>query len=281
MHMVYRNADEALRRRRDELLAARRVEVAELPAGVRAVYSRRQARRVAGGIGILGAVVMATCAALRVAGLTTILQTTWLAMAAVYLAARLAASLRVRRLLDESFLATDDPAADVERFEHLTAKQVVLEAAARIERRSVALPMVALALLLPLTLHYLVAATVRATMPRPHDFDAWISMSLLFVGHCHLVLAYQAWSFAQSLRAAREPQLVGLLADRAGWHAWGVTIAWSVVAGFVLLAVIPIAGIALLIIAPVLVGATGLTFIPAMFNRMGRKVRRERTVLQS
>jgi hypothetical protein len=279
--MVYRNADEALRRRRDELLTTRQLELQALPAQVIEIYSRRQARRVAGMIGILGANVMAVCAALRLAGLTTILQLAWLIMLMVYVAARLASTRHARALLWRTFTAGESVEADVEKFGSLTPRGLILEEAARIERRSVAMPMIALALLLPLSLHYLVVATVRVSMPMASDFDSWISMSLLFVGHCHLVLAYHAWSFAQSLRGARDAEVVGLIADRAGWKAWGVTIAWSVVAGFILLAVMPIAGIAMLVIAPVLVGATGLTFIPAMFNRMGKKVRLERTALEA
>jgi hypothetical protein len=72
---------------------------------------------------------------------------------------------------------------------------------------------------------------------------------------------------------------VGLLADRAGWHAWGVTILSSIVAGALLLVVVPVAGVALIIVAPAVVAATGLAFIPAMFTRMGRRVREERLLL--
>lgn len=277
--MVYRDAEEALRQRRDELLARRRLEVARLPPVVRSVYARREARRITGAVGIAGAFVLAVCAALRVDGLTTILQGTWISMILVYILARAVADGRLRRLLAATFAPGEDVAGDLLRFEEIGPQQVVMRLAAPIERKSVALPMIALALLLPLTLHFVVVATVRGEVPRGRDFDGWISMSLLFVGHCHLVLAYHAWSFAQKLRSAREGHAMATIADRAGWRAWGVTIAWSVLAGFILLAVVPIAGIALFIVAPVLVGATGLTFIPAMFSKMGRKVRRERMVL--
>ena len=72
---------------------------------------------------------------------------------------------------------------------------------------------------------------------------------------------------------------MGLIADRAGWQAWGVTIASSLVAGVLLLIVVPIAGVALVVVAPAVVAATGLAFVPAMFSRMGRRIREERLLL--
>jgi len=44
--------------------------------------------------------------------------------------------------------------------------------------------------------------------------------------------------------------------------------------------VVPIVGIALLVVAPVLVACTGLVFIPLMFSVMGRRIAQERAVFQ-
>jgi hypothetical protein len=277
--MVYRNAEEALRRRRDELVCQRQLEVATLPAVVPGVYVRRSARVVAGAVGIACASFLASAAAVQRDGLTTILQASWLCMAGTYLFGRMAAQAHVRSVLERTFAPAESAAGDVLRLEGLSPAGVVRELAERIEWRSVALPMTALALFLPLSLHYLVAAMLRVSVPNGHDFDGWISMSLLFVGHCHVVLAYQAWRFARVLRATRDVFSVGLIADRSGWHAWGITIASSLVAGVLLLLIVPIAGIALVIVAPAVVAATGLAFIPAMFTRMGRRIREERLLL--
>jgi len=160
-----------------------------------------------------------------------------------------------------------------------TARHWTFPYALAIEWRSVWVPMAALALLVPLSLHYLVVAGLRAGVPDAHEFDGWISLSLLCVGHCHLVLCWQAWRFGRALREQPDVFSVGLLADRAGWHAWGVTIASSIVAGMAVLVVVPIAGVALIVVAPAVVAATGLAFIPTMFIRMGRKVREERLLL--
>ena len=277
--MVYRSAEEALRRRREELLTQRQLEVATLPAVVPAVYARRRARIVAGAMGVACAVFMAISAALRREGLTTILQAAWLCMVGVYVFARSAALAHVQGQLDRAFTATDDVGGDVLRLEAVTPATVVREMAEKLEWWSIAVPMTAMALLLPLTLHYIVALVLRVSVPDGRDFDGWISLSLLFVGHCHVVLAYQAWRFARALRETPDVFSVGLIADRSGWQAWGVTIASSLVAGVLLLVVVPIAGIALVVVAPAVVAATGLAFIPTMFSRMGRRIREERLLL--
>ena len=277
--MVYRNADEALRRRRDELVCQRQLEVATLPAVVPGVYVRRSARVYAGAVGVACAAFMAAAAAARRDGLTTILQASWLCMGGTYFLARIAAQAHVKRVLERSFTPAASVESDVLRLEALTPALVVRELAERIEWRSVALPMTSLALFLPLSLHYLVATMLRVSAPNGHDFDGWISLSLLFVGHCHIVLAYQAWRFARVLRGTRDVFSVGLIADRSGWHAWGITILSSLVAGVLLLLIVPIAGIALVIVAPAVVAATGLAFIPTMFTRMGRRIREERLLL--
>jgi hypothetical protein len=277
--MVYRSADEALRRRRDELAATRQLEAAALPDAVAAVYGRRRARLDAGICGIACAGVLVAAAALRQSGLTSILHASWICMAAVYLFSREAARHHLARAMGRSFSPTGTVEEDVLRMGELRPAGVVKQLAEQIEWRSVWVPMAALALLVPLSLHYLVVAALHAAVPDAHEFDGWISLSLLCVGHCHVVLCWQAWRFARALREQPDVFSVGLLADRSGWHAWGVTIASSIAAGMLLLVVVPIAGVALIIVAPAVVAATGLAFIPTMFMRMGRKVREERLLL--
>src|SRR5262245_59500666 len=105
--MVYRDADEALRRRRDELLAARLRELQGLPSEVTAVYARRHARRAAGIVGIGGAAVLGLAALARAPGLTVILQATWLALLVTYVGVHMVTRMSVRRLLWRTFVPTD------------------------------------------------------------------------------------------------------------------------------------------------------------------------------
>jgi hypothetical protein len=289
--MVYRSADDALRRRRDELIGHRQLEVLALPEAVSAVYVRRRARADAGIMGIAAAAALVLAAALRQGGLTTILHVAWASMAAVYLVSRLSARRKLAAVLAHTYSPTGSAEDDLLRLGELHPARVVKDLADAIEWRSVTLPMTALAMLLPLSLHYLFVLAVRLGVPDAADFDGWISLSLLCVGHCHVVLAAQVWRFAERVRVTGDVFSVGLLADRSGWHAWGLTIASSVVAGMLLLAVIPVAGIAvpsmvvplaisaLVVVAPAVVAVTGLAFIPPMFSRMGKKVREERLLL--
>jgi hypothetical protein len=289
--MVYRSANDALRRRRDELVLERQFELLALPEAVSSVYVRRRARADSGVMGIVAAAALVLAAALQQGGLTTILQLAWVSMAAVYVVSRLAARRRVRAEMAQAFLPTDDVDEDVRRLAELRPARVVKELADAVEWRSIAMPMTALAMLLPLSLHYLFVTVVQLGAPIEAEFDAWISLSLLCVGHCHVVLAAQAWRFARQASHTGDVFSVGLLADRSGWHAWGLTIASSVVAGTLLLVVLPVAGIAvpalvvplaisaLVVVAPAVVAVTGLTFIPPMFSRMGKKIREERLLL--
>jgi hypothetical protein len=182
-------------------------------------------------------------------------------------------------------------AGDVRRLTDLRPARIAKELADAVEWRSVAMPMTALAMILPLTLQLAFVSAVRVAPPDRATFDAWIGLSLLCVGHCHVVLAAQVWRFADRVRATDDAFTVGLVADRAGWRAWGLSIAFSVVAGLLLLLALPLCDVALpaillplavsalAVIAPALVAVTGLAFIPAMFGLMGRCLREERLLL--
>lgn len=278
--MVYRDADEALRHRRDELRARRQREWAALPAAVPMVYVRRRARAMAGLVGIGGALVLALAALTQERGLTAILQASWLSIFGAYGLARFAARAEIDRARVESLAPTDDFAADILRLEELTAGQVVRELADRLERRSVALPMAALALLLPLTSHYVCATVFRVVGPSgARDFDGWIRLSLLFVGHCHLILAIHAWRFARTLRATTDALAVQKVATRSAWTAWRTTVVSSVGAGLLMFLVLPILGLALVMLAPALVALTGLACTFPVFARMASCLREERLLL--
>jgi hypothetical protein len=278
--MLYRNADEALRRRRDELVAERRAELNALPPGLAQAYARRSGRIVAGATGLGFAVALVLTAGVRRAGMTGILEVAWPAVLGVYAVARVLARLHLGRALAQTHAPTENLHGDILRLEELGPRAQAQSMVDALESWSIALPMAALALLLPLSLHYLALTILRASLPRMTDFDVWISLSILLVGHCHIVLAYHSWRLARALRETQDVFALGLVADRLGWRALGVTIGWSLLAGVLLLVPFPIAGVLVLTIAPLLVAVTGVFFIPAMFSRMGRRVREERLALR-
>jgi len=152
----------------------------------------------------------------------------------------------------------------------------VAAAARPLERAATAVPMMALALLLPLTIHFIVYAGIAGASGRvdTYAFDKWIAISLVIVGHCHLILAYLCWRFA---RAGVGRGGVGV--DDQGWLAWWIVIVASVFSGLVLVFFLPYAALALVFVVPGLVTTTGLLFIPALFGRAARRIRHERGLL--
>ena len=127
-------------------------------------------------------------------------------------------------------------------------------------------PLAALALLAPLTLHYLYYLATEAPVARG-SFDGWIGLSIAVVGHCHLLLAVLCWRFARRVRRRSAAEL-GHAPARDGWVALGLVTLASLVPG-----------VALLGIPVLLVAVTGLLFIPAMFHWASLRVRRERHAL--
>ncbi len=80
--MIYRDAEDAHRQRREELLRERRGQLDDLPLAALAVYTRRQGRIAAGWAGIAVAACLMVCAITRFHGLTTMLWLGWPAMIA-------------------------------------------------------------------------------------------------------------------------------------------------------------------------------------------------------
>jgi hypothetical protein len=241
-------------------------------ARAESVHARRTARIWAGTAGILGAAAIAGTTAARylaeakaLEGVpTALLLVSWLAMAVAYAAGIAVADVRLRAFVDRP-RRTGDPRTDACRLEEALPE---IDQRARVdamERASVALPMIAAALLVPLSIHlpfYVLAGKAVA------GFDAWIACSGVVVGHAHLALAYLSWSFAQKARRATVFEVAAGKAG-SGWTAWLITVAVSALPGVVLLA-----------IPPALTLATGLLFIPAMFGVMKRRIVRERRALR-
>lgn len=113
----------------------------------------------------------------------------------------------------------------------------------RDDRRSVAaavLPSVGIALVLPLTIHLVVATLLYPT----RSFDEWVKYSLLLVSVAHLVFAFLVGLRAAAIAQGRQPISVGTI--------YYATVCTGGVPGLVL--VLPL----------VLVALTGLPILPLL-----------------
>jgi hypothetical protein len=288
----YRLADETLVvARRDALLRARRAEADALLAGgspVASAYTARVVRSAFGLAGVVMAVLLVDAAVTGGVPLTPILDASWLILGVVVLLARPLSALSLRAELGRAFTPSGDARADIPILERTSAERAVALAADRLEERSVALPLSALALLLPLTLHRMGAFLLDASgvrMPLLGAFgasrpmDAWIKASMVMVGHCHVLLVILACAFARDLR--RHPDFPEMsLGERAGWGAFAWTSLASIPAATLCLTLWPLEGWLPFLLIPTLVTVTGLTFIPPSFLAMGRTIARERTSIR-
>jgi hypothetical protein len=163
-----------------------------------------------------------------------------------------------------------DLGADLARLEAVEPLRDARDLATAWERRSAALPMAAISLLAPLTLHGMVwfglARTTEAGSGL-EDFGSWIALSVIIVGHAHLALLVCAVRWAWRLRRVDTFEL-----RASGGKGWGTALLVS--AG---IACLP--GVVLLAIPPILVAVTGLAFVPLMYHLMARTIERERTAL--
>jgi hypothetical protein len=252
-----------------EMKLARETVEPLLPS-LRAIGAARIARAVAGGVGIFGtiATVVLACVgdradptyALVGSGLgvigTYVLVRTSLAIGGALLPKRLPLP-KLTGMLQEDLARIDasDPL-------HPIYRQV-----AALEVWSTALPLVALSLLMPLTLHYAFLALFGTESAG--DFGTWIRISMIVVGHAHLALMGMAIAFARKMRRSTSEDLGAMRIHREWAKAWGLAIGVSALPGVVLLAV-----------PPILSAITGLVFIPLMFVLMRRCVMNERALLE-
>jgi hypothetical protein len=165
-----------------------------------------------------------------------------------------------------------NPSVDLARLQKVDPLRDACDIAMSWERRSAALPMAAMSLLTPLTLHGIVwFALARPTSVASgmDDFGVWVALSAIIVGHAHLALLVCAVRWAYKLRSVETTELrIGL------GRGWGTALLVS--AG---VACLP--GIALLAIPPILVLVTGLAFVPLMYHFIARTIARERVALEA
>ncbi|MFT3768843.1 MAG: hypothetical protein QM820_25645 [Minicystis sp.] len=265
---AYRDATEGARIRHADL-SARRARDERALADAQLARGRRSGRIAAGAAGIIGAVALVGTTLVHafghghpIAGVpTAVLLGAWPAMVLAYLGGR--DDLR-RRLLTSNERLARDLHAEIARLEQTLPVARVREQAARLERLSVALPLVAIALLAPLTLHALAFLLASGSL---REFDGWIALSLAIVGHAHVVLAWRGWRYARRLRDEDSATV------RGGWlHEAQATYGYTVLAS-------AIPGALLILLPPFLTGLTGFFVIPLAFYVMARRVVTERALL--
>lgn len=284
MVLAYRNDEEVLQARLGSLLDSRSAEIAGIPTELRDVYARRVARAVAGGLASLGG-----AAVLLGGGLSCIAGGSWGKLGAqetggtlvallggsvlVGALALLPARLLARRAFDSSISKalslSGSVRIDLVRVERAQPRRIARDLVQRHEALSASLPLVAAALLAPLGIHLLIWFFATGGLAATHlgAFDTWIALTAPIAGLAHLVLAGLGARFGLRLRERSTAEL-RIKPSRDGWIALAITAFAGMIPGALLV-----------LIPPVLIGLTGLAFIPYSFYRMNRAVLREREIV--
>jgi hypothetical protein len=302
MRTTYRDDLAAARIQRDELLARRRAELDDALARGGWVYVDRVARSVAGLTAIAGAVLVALLAAFngvtgafgepsfarypRTHATSGVLTASLILVCAGAVAAYFAGRRSARRALASFTRATlpaagEDVHADLERLRASPPPSRILEMAAARERAGVTYPLMGFVLLAPLAIHFVVYSFFQLPMSgrlaETRDFDRWIAVSVLVVGHCHVVAALLqrrlgglmiAWD--NDALAAGEPRSLGVL----GW-----TIFASFLPGLIAFLKEPGLGVVIGLLVAIFVAVTGVVVIPTSASWMRRRLVVERAAL--
>jgi hypothetical protein len=284
MVLAYRSDEDVLQARLGSLLEFRQTEVVGVSAELRNVYARRVARTVAGGVATAAGVAMMLGGAIWAltnrswfstspphgdGALIGFLLGGAAAAALVYQPAGLLASMKFDRAVSNALSLSGNVRIDLVRVERAQPRRIAADLVERAESWSASLPLVGMALLGPLLLHFLVwiAYTGGGAAFRLSAFDAWIGMTVPIAGLAHLVLAFRAAAYGPRLRAKSTRELQ-LMPSHYGW----MSLVFTAVAGL-------IPGAILLLVPPILIFFTGLVFIPYSFYRMNRAIVREREVV--
>ncbi len=223
----------ALARRR-ELLSSRRDDYVEMPEDIRRTYVARWGRVGGGAAAALVASVFLALIVLhqlvpalglwlyglaeallpgkRPAVLATLAVSSWLAGGFAWILARACAERAFARRTTEAALPSDDVNRDIERLAHVTPASIGRKQALRIEGASVALPLLALGLLLPAAAVYMKLAVSVGGYPREAAFET----SLLAGATGLAVLGTIGLSLALTLRAGLRRWATWRLGPAAG-----------------------------------------------------------------
>lgn len=246
-------------------------------SGVEQVHAVRSARIAAGRAGIIGVLTLVVAGLVQVlvlrkppqGVLSLILVGTWIAAWVAYRSAHRKAAARAR-LAARAPDPTDDPWADLARLAAMRPLTTLQALTFSQERSSVSLPLVALALLMPLSIHgllYAVGAIASGNAESLGYYDLWIAMCAVLVGHAHIALACFGRAFAGSLQSIPNDRLLSE-ADRRSRSAFWWTVGVSAIPGGVLY-----------LLPPIGTAVTGAIFCGAMFRSLAEKIREEREVL--
>lgn len=278
---IYRDGTEALERELAAMHKRHADTVERLRAPAEHIYATRKARHAAGWV-LCGGMAWMVIAGLGAAICGLILDERFLFMHNSYLltgcllAAWPAAALtywvthiRARHRFSYTMLAplarTGDIHIDLERARRFAPAQHALRALAKLEAQSISPLLTGVALLAPLTLHFFIGAVAGADIA---EFDTWIALSGLIVGHCHLILAIRIWRYGSRVATEGTQEVI---TDRysEGWKTYAIILATSLFPG-VLLVIVP----------AVIVALTGL-FIPALYGWAGKSISEERYTLKT
>ncbi len=192
--------------------------------------------------------------------------------------ARRAARRRAAASLRQEPALTGDGPEDIGRIERADPLGDLRARAAALETKSVALPLVAIALLAPLTMHGIVVLGISMVNGRwvgnASDFGVWIGVSGIVVGVAHVTLAVRVALWARSLRD-RETRSF----DKIVHGEWTLTLFITAISAFVPGVFIASHEEALSVIPPVLVLVTGIAFLPFAYVATVRQLKRERPIL--
>ena len=267
MSSAYRSAYQHVVGTRLDELAALQEQAAPWMPRLRAIGAARLARLGAGAVGVSGAVSMMLLAAITDDETPTYaMLTSVVLMVITYLAIRMGAAfaglVRPARVVAPPEL-TGHIDADLARLETESGVAQVERRLARLEALSMDLPLIAVSLLAPLSLHLLFVSLFGGF--DAWAFAGWIRLSLVVVGHAHLTLAYLACRFARKLRRSGPEALATIVVHRE----WGMALALVV-------GVAALPGILLFVVPPALSALTGMVFIPVMYMLTEWRLRQER-----
>ncbi|MCA9670536.1 MAG: hypothetical protein KC503_33295 [Myxococcales bacterium] len=286
---MYRDHDAAARIRLDEVAASHSIS-----PDVERVYARRVARIWAGSGALFAAAALVGSFLVHLLvdvlpmlsyrvwhdklALTLVgaLAAAWVLAPLLYLVGRVLAPALLRRAVRQRLAqlhADSTPLEELARREHDAVNAIAAQRAARLERASLTLPLAAVALLAPLSLHAPIA--LLAFRCGPEAFGDWINLSYRIVGHAHLVLMLLGVHFARRLadglaRGDGAEAQESRPGATAGWHA----LAWTTLAG-------ALPGVVFLAVPPILVFITGIVFVPASFRLAANASRREAQLLRA
>ncbi|PIE17398.1 MAG: hypothetical protein CSA65_09050 [Proteobacteria bacterium] len=262
---MYRDHLYAARCRQQQLSREGSSEAA--PPELIRVYARRVARIWGASFGLAGllAMVFHFLVTMNERALSLYIVGAWLAMGVAYLAVRLLAPTLLRWRLRRAYATSGDIFFDLGRLEDQTPRDFALATAHRYERLGFQLPLVALALLAPLSIHLGVALAFLGLSIS--GFGTWILTSAALVGHAHLTLAL--FAVFHVVRVQRELDT----GTRVTGASRGlIALLWTVGAS-------AIPGVVLLCVPPLLVALTGLLFVPWAFHWVGAAAQAERATL--